>query len=160
MTLGPLHHGKLGKLHSLDIDTILDLLSSPRPPRHHHHHFHETVAPPIADSRWRPTLLSPLLGVILLSDTLGDPNKNALLLTGGVALCDIANENRGHSPGDERCQTSHGLPRQLRPPSYPAKPVSLRDLLPPVEVRGTTTIALAPRQRIYPRKTNDGLTLV
>lgn len=79
------------------------------------------------------------------------------LLTEGLRFA-TWKRNRGHSRRDARCQTSPGLPRQLCPPSYSAKPVSLRYLLPPVEVRGTTAVAFAKIHRAEHTQANDELT--
>ena len=46
-------------------------------------------------------------------------------------------ENRRHARGNARRQGATGLPRQLRPPTDPAESLPLRDVLSPLEVRGT-----------------------
>ena len=144
----------------------LSLSVSPRPrPRHHHHHHHQyhshkTVAPSnCRDPRWRPILQSPPLGVILPFQNHPPPYRRwAFANWRGLRHSQLGNQNRGHSPGYERCQTPHGLPRQLRPPPDPAKPVSLRYLLPPVEVRGTTDIALASQPPNLPTTKTERTT--
>ncbi len=61
------------------------------------------------------------------------PPREHNALTGG---------RRGDPRGDERCEAPPSIPRQLRPPADSPQPLSLRDVLSAVEVRGTSCARL------------------